>query len=208
MNYQLPVHGAAADAVAQKAHRDWQQAAATAGIDLSEFHPDASLAERIAWALGHNLSIGTVYTRFSSKFQQSTDDQLCACVEYAAQNRMYVPPELLCVDEDVKGRRIRRDGLDRLKSILAQRYATVVLVYKASRLFRHTYQGLQFMAEVVERELRAISVSQAIDTADSGRWKTMMQLHGLMDDMLLDTIGDHCRQTMIGRLPSRCEKHD
>ncbi len=199
MAFQLSVRGAATQDVAQQAHRDWQQAAATAGIDLSQFNANASLDERIAWALALNLLVATVYSRFSTKRQHSTDDQLRACAEFAARNGMYVPPEFLCVDEGVKGRRVRRDGLDRLKSILAQRYATVVLIYKVSRLFRHAYQGLQLVQEeVIERGLRAISVSQAIDTADSKRWKAMMQLHGLMDDMLLDAIGDHCRLGLQG----------
>jgi DNA invertase Pin-like site-specific DNA recombinase len=199
MNHHLPAKGAAAKAVGQQAHLDWQQEAAAAGIDLCQFNPDASLDERIAWALGQKLSIATVYTRYSSKRQHSTDDQLRACVEFAARNRMYAPPEFLSVDEGVKGRRVRRDGLDRLKDILERVCATVLLVFKVSRLFRHAYQGLQLVQEeVVERGLRAISVSQGIDTADSRRWKSMMQLHGLMDDMLLDTIGDHCRLGLEG----------
>jgi site-specific DNA recombinase len=46
---------------------------------------------------------------------------------------------------------------------------------------------------VVEEGLRAISTSQGIDTRDEKTWKALMYLHGMMDDILLDTIGDHCR---------------
>lgn len=72
-------------------------------------------------------------------------------------------PELISVDEGVKGKRTRRAGLDRTKTILGQRLARVLLVYKASRLFRQAGKGYQF---INEEGLRAVIVSQGIDTND------------------------------------------
>jgi site-specific DNA recombinase len=196
---ELATEGGADLALRRKAHQWWLEAARVAGVDLSLFDPDATLESRIAWTLGVGLLIATVYTRFSGKNQHSTDDQARAVVLFAARNAMYVPPELICTDEATTGRRIRRVGLDRLKAILKARRATVMLVFKASRLFRQAGEGFRLIKEhVVEEGLRAISVSQNIDTDDRRSWKMQLLLHGLADEMLLDAIADHCREGLIG----------
>lgn len=196
---ELRTSGAADDPLRRQAHREWIEAANKAGIDLSGFDPDLPPEQRISWALQAGLVIACIYTRFSSKNQHSTGDQVRASILFAAANRMYVPPELICVDEAKKGRRIRRDGLVRLKEILRTRLATVLLVFKASRLFRQAYQGYQLIEqEVVEEGLRAVSVTQGIDTSDKKVWKAQIQLYGLLDDLLLDAIADHVREGQIG----------
>jgi len=89
---------------------------------------------------------------------------------------------------------VRRDGLERAKAILHSRQAQTLLVFKVSRLLRTGYKSFQFVnEEVVEEGLRAVSTSQGIDTRDEKTWKALMYLHGMMDEMLLDTIADHCR---------------
>jgi DNA invertase Pin-like site-specific DNA recombinase len=196
---ELSLNGAADAEVRELAHREWLEAARRGGLELAKFDPDAKLEERIAWALGAGLVVAVLYARFSTKHQNSTADQVRACVVYAASHGMYVPPELICADEGVKGRKIRRDGLDRLKAILKSRQATVLLVYKVSRLFRQANMGFQLVQqEVVEEGLRAVSVSQGIDTADEKSWKAQLQLHGLLDDLLLDAIADHVREGLVG----------
>lgn len=112
---------------------------------------------------------------------------------------MYVPPELISIDEAEKGRRVRREGLDRLKLILKRGMARVLLVFRVSRLFRLPYLGYQlFQTALVEKGARGISVSQGIDTNDKKVWKTQLQVHGLVDDLQLDAIADHCREGLIG----------
>jgi Resolvase, N terminal domain len=142
---ELAPEGGADLALRRNAHLAWLEAARAAGVDLTHFDPDATLEQRIAWALGLGLLVACVYTRFSSKTQHSTDDQVRAVVQFAARNAMYVAPELICTDEAAKGRRIRRVGLDRLKAILKARRATVLLVYKASRLFRQAGEGFRLI---------------------------------------------------------------
>jgi hypothetical protein len=67
-------------------------------------------------------------------------------------------------------------------------------VFKVSRLFRVAYLGFKFFQEdVVEEGLRAISISQGIDTWDEKTWKQLAYLHGIMDEMLVTTIADHVR---------------
>jgi DNA invertase Pin-like site-specific DNA recombinase len=186
--------GGASEELARKAHGWWIEAAKKAGINLTGFDPNAPLAERIAWAIQAGLDIAVVLSRFSSKFQHSTDAQVQYNVEYGAWHGLYTPPEFICVDEAEKGRRMRRDGLQRAKAILKGRQASVLLVFKVSRLLRTGYKSFQFVnEEVVEEGLRAISTSQGIDTLDEKTWKALMYMYGMMDDLLLDTIADHCR---------------
>src|SRR5262249_36955040 len=129
-----------------------------------------------------------------SKMSHSTQAQVEEAVTFAAWNKLYPPPEFINVDEGVTGRKLRRDGLDRCKRILEQRLAQTLLVFKVSRLFRGAHPGYAFFQEeIVDEGLRAISVSQGIDTRDEKTWKTLAHIHGLMDEMLIDTIADHVR---------------
>jgi site-specific DNA recombinase len=194
MTFQLPDAGAASQELAREIHVWWQEAAENTDIDLTGFDPDAPLDQRIAWALKQGLDIGTVYSRFSSKLQHSTSDQVRTSVHHAATKRIYCPPEFVCVDEAQRGYRARREGLDRMLLILKHRYATVLLVFKASRLYRQAFKGYQLIQqEVVEEGLRAISVTQGIDTADTKAWRMLFQVHGIVDDMVIEATADHVR---------------
>jgi DNA invertase Pin-like site-specific DNA recombinase len=194
MCVDLPAAGAAAPELARRVHQEWTAAAAQAGLDLTGFDPAAPLADRLTWARGRSLDLAAILSRFSTDVQQSTESQVRECCEFAARHRLYCPPEYVCVDEAVSGRKQRRDGLDRVRLILQERCATTLLVFKVSRLFRVAYLGYAFFQEeVVEEGLRAISVSQGIDTADAKTWKGLAYLHGLMDEMLVGTIADGVR---------------
>jgi hypothetical protein len=185
--------------LAGRARDWWIEAATKAGIDLPGFDSTASFADRTAWAVASGLAVATIYSRYSSKQQHSTDDQVRECIAFAASHGMYVPPELISIDEAVKGYRRRRAGLDRLKTILRERQATVLLVFKVSRLFRQANMGYRlFQEEIVEEGLRAISVSQNIDTAEAKSWKIVTQLHGIMDDVFVESLSDHCRAGQKG----------
>lgn len=199
MSFELSAAGAVNDVLAREIHQWWQESAQTAGINLVGFDPDAPLGERIAWALALGLLIGTVYTRFSSKRQHSTSDQVRTCVQDASRKRIYCPPELVSIDEAQRGYRARRDGLDRMLLILKSRHATVLLVFKASRLYRQAFKGYQLIQqEVVEEGLRAISVTQGIDTADTKAWKMLFQVHGIVDDLVVEATADHVRAGLKG----------
>ncbi len=199
MAFQLPDAGAANQELARDIHEWWQEAAEKTDIDLSGFDPAAPLDERIAWALGQGLDIGTIYSRFSSKRQHSTPDQVRTSVHHAATKGIYCPPEFVCVDEAQRGYRARREGLDRMLLILKNRYATVLLVFKASRLYRQAFKGYQLIQqEVVEEGLRAISVTQGIDTADTKAWRMLFQVHGIVDDMVIEATADHVRAGLKG----------
>lgn len=199
MSFSLPEAGSIDAALAAEVHAWWLAAVQGAGRETAGFDATASLADRIAWALRHGFEIGTIYTRFSSKRQHSTADQARTCVEHAARNRIYCPPELVSVDEAQRGYLTRRDGLNRMLMILKQRFAKVLLVFKASRLYRQAFKGYQLIQQkVVEQGLRAISVTQGIDTADTKAWKMLIQLHGMVDEMLVEATADHVRAGLKG----------
>lgn len=194
MTTPLPVAGAASPELYRLAHKVWAEAAQRANVDMAGWCDAGSLDERLAWAHARGLLIGGGLSRYSSKLQHSTTAQVEDCLKFAGQHGIYVPPEFICVDEGVSGRKVRRDGLDRMRHLLRERLVKVLLVFKVSRLFRVGYKGFQFFQEeVVEEGLRAISISQGIDTAEEKVWKQLAYLHGIMDEMLLSTIADHVR---------------
>ncbi|MBI1311627.1 recombinase [bacterium] len=199
MAFQLSEAGTVDQELAREISSCWQAAAERNGIEMAGFALEATLEERITWALGLGLEIGCVYSRFSSKRQHSTWDQVRTCIEHAASKGIYGPPEFVCVDEGTSGSRSRREGLDRLLRLLKSGRVSVLLVFKASRLYRQAFKGYQLIQqEVVEEGLRAISVTQGIDTADTRAWRMLFQVHGMVDEMLLEATADHVRAGLKG----------
>lgn len=138
-------------------------------------NPEAPLAARIAWAGGVGLDVATVYACSSLRHSQPVAEQVRECVEFAAYNRMYVPSELVSIDEGVGD---RRDGLARLRTIVVGRHATVPLVSRISRLFRQSQKSHAFIEnKVVRMGMRAIGVSDVIDTANTNVWQTLMMMN-------------------------------
>jgi DNA invertase Pin-like site-specific DNA recombinase len=198
MTTGLPSDGSASPEQQASASRWWTETASKCGVDLSSFDASAVLAVRLAWAAAAGLAIGTVCTRFSTKFQDSTEDQIRACVDWAAKNQIFIPPEFLCVDEAVKGRKQNRPGLNRARGILKNRHATVIVMFKLSRMFRIAHQANRFLQEeIYEQGLRGISVTQGIDTAKKD-WRLHAGVIGIMDEEMLYAVADHVRAGQIG----------
>src|SRR5579864_427902 len=199
MNVSFPEAGSASVDLAHLAHQCWIEEASRSGINLTAFDPDATLDSRIAWAKSNGLEVAGILARQSTKMQHSIESQVKENARYAAWHGMYPAPELVCVDEGVTGRKEHRAGLDRMKSLLEQRLVETLLVFKISRLFRSAYKGYQFFQEhVVEEGLRAVSISQGIDTRDEKTWGPLAAVHGVADQMLLEAISDHVRVGIAG----------
>jgi site-specific DNA recombinase len=195
----IPEAGQIDKSLAAQVHPIWMAAAESAGISLAGFDSQAPLADRIAWATSHELVIGCSYLRYSSSYQHSDEDQLRANVVHAAQNRIYVPPEHVCFDAAKSGRSKRRAGLQRINAILQSTFASVLLIFTMSRLYRRSYEAFRFVQEeVVEAGNRAIAVAQQIDTADEKAWKIKSQIYMIMDDLLIETIAENCREGLRG----------
>lgn len=192
MNFNLPGMCAANEKLILNAIKWWSETAAEHNINLAGFDSNACLEERLAWANKLGFAIGTIYSRCYLKVQQSKEDQVREVIQWAAKDRIYIPPEFICVDESAEGKRTKRDGLVRANAILREGLATVLLAYEASRLFRQAGKTLNFIEEeVVEKGLRAVIVSQRIDTDDRKAWKMQLQIHSVMADTFLNAIADH-----------------
>ncbi|MFN3150481.1 recombinase family protein [Bremerella sp.] len=183
----------------QLVHSQWREEARKQGFPTDWLDPADSFETRVCKARENGFLIGTIYTRYSTKMQSSTEDQIHSCVAYAVKEKIYCSPELVFTDEGVKGNRVRRVGLERMKQALKERKADVLLVFRVSRLFRHQFHGFRlFQQDVVAKGLRAISVTQNIDTADKHTWKLLVQINGMADEMLLDATAAHVRAGLKG----------
>jgi len=73
--------------------------------------------------------------------------------------------------------------LNALRACLHAKSVKVVLFFATNRLFRKSYRSLQFVVEqVVERGIRALFVKSGVDTADAKRWRSLLNMHAMMDD--------------------------
>jgi len=144
-------------------------------------------------------SIGAIYARFSTRFQQSIGDQVRTLYEEAERRKIFIPLENVFFDTAAKGYSSRRPGLNGLRDALEDRKIDVLLVFSTNRLFRKTYKSLQFVEEeLVERGVRCIFVKSKIDTADEKRWRFVLQIHSAMDESNVSLYADHVRAAHEG----------
>jgi len=137
--------------------------------------------ERLPRELAENL--GAIYARYSSRHQDSIIDQIRTLLEEACQKKIYVPAEFIFFDMGVRGYKNDRHELNALRACLHAKSVKVVLFFATNRLFRKSYRSLQFVVEqVVERGIRALFVKSGVDTADAKRWRSLLNMHAMMDD--------------------------
>ena len=141
-----------------------------------------------------STSVGGIYARYSTRFQDSIADQVRSLLEEAEQRGIFVPREYVFFDLATRGYKDRRQGLNELRTALAEGKLAVLLVFATNRLYRKAYKSLQFVEEeVVERGGRCIFVNSGIDTADGDRWRAWMQFHAMMDETGAGMYADHVR---------------
>ncbi len=143
--------------------------------------------------------VGAIYTRFSSRHQHSTADQIRACREWAERNGVHVPAEYIFCDEAVTGRSSRRKGLASLIEALNDNRVHTAIFFATNRLYRNTAKALAFVdEEIVEREKRAVFVSSGIDTSDERSWKSHLTLLSVIDETQLRSMAEHIRASHEG----------
>jgi len=180
------------------ARTTWAQAVKKFGLDDSCIDHNAPLRTRLTQAIKAGLPIGVIYTRFSTKKQGSTDDQLRACVETAAANGVYVDPELIAIDEAVSGRKSQRLGFERARALLAETPAKTLVTYSTSRLYRRGYMANRFLQEeIVDEGYRAITVAEQLDT-DSSDWDFKSGFYAIRDDQAVKSLAKDVRNGQIG----------
>jgi DNA invertase Pin-like site-specific DNA recombinase len=140
-----------------------------------------------------------VYARFSTRFQDSIDDQVRECREWAEENGYEVPEEYVFIDRAKRGGSSNRSGLAAMRQVIEDGKVNAVVIFATSRLFRKTYRALQFVhEEIVERGIRCVFVKSCIDTADKSDWETRLHVQSLVDEFQTRTAKSHIRAAHTG----------
>jgi len=144
-------------------------------------------------------SIGAIYARYSTQFQDSIADQVRSLLEAAIKKGVFVPREHIYVDLAVRGYRDNRPGLNALRDALAAKRVQVMLVFTTNRLFRKHYKALKFIEEeIVERGLRCLFVKNNLDTSDGDRWRLPFQIHAAIDEAGTSMYAENIRAAHQG----------
>jgi DNA invertase Pin-like site-specific DNA recombinase len=145
--------------------------------------------------------VGAIYARFSSKKQESVPDQVRKLLEYAAQNNIFVPFENIFYDLAERGYKKGRPGLIRMEAALGQGKFSILLLFATNRFFRDRTQSIEFVENrIVARGLRAVFVTNGIDTANTKQWKRTLQCFAFIDEMVVGLYSDTIRATTEGLL--------
>jgi len=142
-----------------------------------------------------------IYARYSTRFQDSIEDQLRECREWAEENGYEVPDHLEFTDEAKRGGSKNRSGLQALQQVIEQGDVDAVVIFATSRLFRKTYRALQFVhEELVGRGIRCVFVTSAIDTDDRRDWEMRLHVQSLVDEYQSKSTKAHIRAAHTGLL--------
>lgn len=142
--------------------------------------------------------IGAAYARYSTKYQNSIADQVRAIYKQAVAYGVFIPVEFIFYDLGVRGLKDNRLGLNDLRAVMAAKKIEVALFFATNRLYRKMYRSLKFVEEeLVERGIRAIFISQGIDTSDEKRWRTTLAYHAMFDEQAGANSADHIISTLL-----------
>jgi site-specific DNA recombinase len=131
-------------------------------------------------------TIGVVYARFSTRFQDSIADQVRTNLEHALDLNIFVPREFVFFDMAVRGIKKQRDGLAQAETVLKAKHAQVLLLFSTSRLFRKTYRTLEFVDRIHKGlGIRCIFVKSGIDTNDKQRWEMTLAAMSMIDQFVV-----------------------
>ena len=147
------------------------------------------------------IALGAAYARYSSRFQDSIVDQIRTLLDDALRKKVFIPFEYIFIDLGVRGAKSDRPGLNGLRECLAAKAVQLVFFFATNRLFRKTYRSLEFVVEqIVERGIRAVFVKSGVDTEDSKRWQTLLNMHAMMDEFVIGMNVEHIRAAHEGLL--------
>jgi len=191
----IPAKSATDDAVGKRsaAERKRLHEETVAAVDRIAAEAHAKLPRSMA------QSIGAIYARFSTLFQDSAVDQIRELYDFAVANKIFVPREYVFFDLGVRGCKNQREGLDQLRSILAAKKVQVLLLFATNRLARKVYLTLQFVDQTaVENGIRCVFVKDGIDTAKEDEWHSLLHLRAMMDEYQVRVNADHIRAALKG----------
>jgi len=144
-------------------------------------------------------SVGALYARYSSRFQDSIIDQIRTILEEAIRKKVFIPRENVFFDLAIRGWKDRRPGLLALRKKIEAAEIQTFMVFTTSRLYRRTYKALQFVEEeLVERNIRGIFVKSNIDTVQGDHWRTIFQALAANDEAQVRIYSSHIQASHEG----------
>jgi site-specific DNA recombinase len=149
-------------------------------------------------------SVGAIYVRFSTLFQDSAVDQIRELYDFAVASKIFVPRDYVFFDLGVRGCKNQRDGLDQLRLVLKAKKVQVLLLFATNRLFRKVYLTLQFVDQTaVENGIRCVFLKSGIDTADKDQWQSLLHMRAMVDEFQVRFSSDHIRAALKGMFLER-----
>jgi site-specific DNA recombinase len=144
-------------------------------------------------------SRGCIYARYSTKYQQSIEDQVRVCREWAEKNDVDITEDHVFTDRAVTGKSHRRDGMNKMLSAIQNDEVDVDIDFATNRIYRKTYRSMQFAEEEIgDRRKRCVFVSQNLDTDNEKTWRSQMQLYAMMDELHVQMLGGQVRAAQQG----------
>lgn len=141
-----------------------------------------------------------IYARYSTDEQnaQSIQDQYLKCEQFL-KNAGFADAEIthMC-DEAISGRRRNRPGIDQVLNLIRANKCDLVIAEDSSRFFRKTQFTLEFYATAIDAEVRVLTASDGIDTADD-KWRVMAQVKGMVGELFLHDTAARIRRSKDAR---------
>ena len=124
-------------------------------------------AYKKAFDLITNFIIGYIYIRVSSKKQtdNSPEAQLRAILDYALQNKIWIPIENIFIDGGISGRKSdKRIEFQRLVSLALDKKSNckVILVDKYDRFYRNKDESAKYKADIKAAGCSVIAIKQPL----------------------------------------------
>ncbi len=142
-----------------------------------------------------------VYARFSSENQreQSIDDQIRVCREFAKRNEISILDSHIYFDEAQSGSIRARPGLEALKKAAEAKQFDCLLVDDSSRLSRDNQHFNTLLCLLQFWGVSLISVSDGLDTREEHA-KVAYQFRGIINELYLTDLKKKTHRGQMGQV--------
>lgn len=141
-----------------------------------------------------------IYARYSSENQrqESIEDQVRVCKEFAKRYDYTVLEEHIYWDEAKSGAIRNRPALDKLLKACEQKELQAILIDDLSRLSRNNHHLLTLCAQFQYWEVELISVADGLNTKEEHA-KLGIQMRGIINELYLDDLRKKTHRGQMGQ---------
>ncbi|MCX6117521.1 MAG: recombinase family protein [Proteobacteria bacterium] len=142
-----------------------------------------------------------IYARFSSDNQreQSIDDQIRVCKDYAARSDIFVLDKHIYFDEAKSGSLRNRPGLESMKKAAEDKLFDAILVDDSSRLSRDNQYFNTMLCLFQFWGVNLISVSDGLDMREEHA-KVAYQFRGIINELYLSDLKKKTHRGQMGQV--------